>query len=135
MLIYIVAITIVIVLLCLYTLAPSTNWWTRAPGKLSIDGWKVYLGDGKWDDTEFTLDGKRYLNPLTGKLEYIPGVISDDKTTVFNGKTWEPVTLSTDGKSYLNPVRNKYAPVNLVRTDKNGRAWQWNLFEDYWMGY
>ena len=135
--IYIFAITIVILVLALYDAEPVSELdiWTPSPGKFNKAGTKVNIGPGKWEDARIWWDGKTYWNPLTRKLEPIPGVISDDKTTVFNGKTWEPVTLSTDGKSYLNPVKNKYVPVELVRTDKNGRDWQWNLFGDYWMGY
>lgn len=114
----------------------SSNFkYTGGIGELSKDGYKVNMGNGKWETVSFTLDGREYENPLTGKLVTIPGVISLDKKTVFNGTTWEPVKLSSDGKKYLNPVTNKYAPVELVRTDKFGRDWQWNLFDDSWMGF
>ena len=126
MLIYIVAIIIVIVVLCIYTTM------LPLPGKLNKDGSEVYLGGGKWDDASYSADGKEYLNPLTKETEQIPGAINYDNTTVYNGTTWEPVTFSLDGKSYLNPVTFKYAPVELVRTDKSGRIWQWNLFTSKW---
>ena len=128
--IYIVVITIAIVVLSLYTLPPI---WTRSLGKLNKDGSEVYLGDGKWDTVNYTNDGREYLNPITNTLEPIPGVISVDKTTVFNGTTWEPIILSSDGKAYLNPLTNKFAPVQLVRTDEYGRSLRWDLFDSEWL--
>lgn len=134
--IYIFAITIVILVLALYAAEPVSELdiWTPSPGKFNKAGTKVNIGPGKWEDARIWWDGKTYWNPLTRKLEPIPGVISDDKTTVYNGTTWIPVTLSLDGKRYLNPITLWYAPIKLDRVDENGRHWIWNLFGDGWAG-
>lgn len=121
---------VVIVVVSMYMIKPPANW-VPTLGKIGKDGSKVYIGNGKWQDLFSTPDGK-YLNPITNKFEFVPGIISADKTTVYTGAEWVPVTLSTDGKWYLNPVTNTYAPVKRIRMDVNGRDWKWDLFDSEW---
>lgn len=131
MLIYICAITIIIVVLGIYMIKPPSNW-VPSIGKIGKDGRYVYMGNGNWKSLRRTDDGRQYLNPITNEVEFIPGIISADKTTVYTGAAWIPVTLSPDGKWYLNPVTNTYAPVKYTHTDFNGEEWVWNLFDSQW---